>query len=210
MSEFLLKQYHKGDIIFKEGTIGNTAYILKEGRIDITTEALGKKVILASLKPVSIFGEMAVLSKDCSRSATAEAAEYCAVVEIDKRAFDQYLEHVPPIITTVLHGLIERLKDTTRRVQPRTLDIFLSTCKILNLLAIHGKTEFPYDQTAMEIARILAVDISQVKEKLQKLETLNFIEIRDDSKGEKIIRLLQKDTFLEKASRIQQEIGWHL
>lgn len=209
MQEFSVRKFIKGEVVFKEGSVGNSAYILKAGRIEISTGANSKKMVISVLKPLSIFGEMAVLSKDHRRTATAVAAENAEVVEIDKLSFDEYLRGVPPVIMSILEGLVERLKETTKRIVPSSFDLFISTCRILNLLTTTGgKEEVPYEETAVQVAQILATDVIRIKEKLSRLENLGLIKLKDDSMGGKTIVIVDRSAFLDKASRIQQEQGW--
>src|SRR3989304_624446 len=114
MQEFSVRKFNKGDVVFREGSVGNSAYILKGGRIEISTGTDPRKVVISVLKPLSIFGEMAVLSKDHRRTATAAAVDNAEVIEIDKMSFDEYLRGIPPVIMTILEGLVERLKETTK------------------------------------------------------------------------------------------------
>lgn len=119
MSEvFPLIEFYPSTLIFEEYSLGDSAYILKEGRVEISMNRNGEKVILAELKPVSIFGEMALLSKEQRRTATAKALDRVKVIKLDKANFDQQLSDTPSIITAVLHGVTQRLIETTSRLHP--------------------------------------------------------------------------------------------
>lgn len=113
---FPLIEFSPSAVIFEEYSLGDSAYILKEGRVEISMGRDDEKVILAELKPVTIFGEMALLSKEKRRTATAKALDRVRVIRIDKANFDQQLSETPSIITAVLHGVTQRLVDTTARL----------------------------------------------------------------------------------------------
>lgn len=115
---FQLIEFYPTALIFEEHSLGDSAYILKEGRVEISMTRNDEKVILAELKPVSIFGEMALLSKEKRRTATAKALDHVKVIKLDKANFDQQLSDTPSIITAVLHGVTQRLVDTTSRLHP--------------------------------------------------------------------------------------------
>ena len=120
MQNFALKEFKEMSFIFKEGSLGNTAYILKEGWVRISTKASGTKVVLAELSPVTIFGELALLSKDQVRTASAEAMSHVKVIEIDKATFDELMSQSPSIIVTILHAITQRLVDTTSRIHNKS------------------------------------------------------------------------------------------
>ena len=115
---FPLIEFYPSALIFEENEFGESAYILKEGSVEISMRRDDEKVILAELKPVSIFGEMALLSKEQRRTATAKALSRVKVIKLDKANFDQQLSDTPSIITAVLHGVTQRLIDTTSRLHP--------------------------------------------------------------------------------------------
>jgi len=116
MQDFALKEFRETSFIFKEGSLGDTAYILKEGRVRISTTANGPKIVLAELSPVTIFGEMALLSRNQMRTASAQAISPVKVIEIDKTRFDELMAQSPSIIVTILHAITQRLVDTTSRI----------------------------------------------------------------------------------------------
>lgn len=210
MNDFPVRQFHINEIIFKEGSTGSAAYILKTGCVNIYTEKSGKKVVLATLKPVTIFGEMALLSKDQKRSASAEAIEYSEAVDIDKKTFDLYIGQTHPIIANVLNALVDRLRSAISRVSVWAPDLFIGTCEMLNLLSGKDKTDLPFESTVASISSIFSADAAVIKEKIKELEDLSLIELHDNSKGEKMISITQKDKFLEKARNLQQKFNWKL
>ena len=61
MDYFTTRQFYANDIIFKEGSTGHVAYILKEGSVEISLNTGKRKTVLALLSPVCVFGEMALL-----------------------------------------------------------------------------------------------------------------------------------------------------
>lgn len=118
MRDFPLREFYPSTIIFEEGSIGNSAYILKEGRVEISMKVRGEGIVLAELNPVTIFGEMALLSKEKKRTATAKALSHVKVIEIDKPNFDELLANSPSIVTAILHGITQRFADTISKLHP--------------------------------------------------------------------------------------------
>lgn len=117
MSGFHVKKFSKDEVICQERSTGNVAYILREGRVEISVNVDGTKKVLAVLEPVTVFGVMALVLKDHKRTATATVLEHAEVVEIEKKDFDEYIEKSPKVITAALKALVDRLLDTTTRLK---------------------------------------------------------------------------------------------
>jgi len=69
-----LQQFEPGQVIIRENTPGDSAYIILSGRVEVTKRIEGQPVVLVRLGPGSIFGEMSLLDGS-PRSATATAME---------------------------------------------------------------------------------------------------------------------------------------
>ncbi len=205
LMQFAARKFQTGDTIFREGSTGNAAYILKEGSVEIAVAAEGKKTVLAVLKPVNVFGEMALLLDDHKRVATATALENTEVVEVSKVNFDKFIESSPALIKTLLTVFAERLRHADTRIM-RIPDLFAVTCEILNLLFEHGQTEIRYDPTLSAIARSLSLDQTVIREQLERIEQLNLIKIQKNTRGEKTI-CSSGDHFLRRAVQIREALS---
>jgi CRP-like cAMP-binding protein len=117
MADFKVRKFSQDEIICEEGSLGNVAYILTGGSVEISVDVKGQKKVLTVLKPVTIFGVMALVLKENNRTATATALEDVEVVEIDKEEFDEYIEKSPRVISATLKTLVERLQETTSRLK---------------------------------------------------------------------------------------------
>lgn len=78
------KVYRKGEVIFKEGTIGNEMYIIISGEIIITKIFKKDEIaVLNTLKAGDIFGEMAIVDES-PRYATATAETDSILIAINE------------------------------------------------------------------------------------------------------------------------------
>ncbi len=80
--------FEVGDFIFKEGNIGDSFYIIKEGKVEIFTgnEKDQTKNVLASLGPGEFFGEIA-LFREIERTASVVALKKSIGLSIAKEDF---------------------------------------------------------------------------------------------------------------------------
>jgi CRP/FNR family transcriptional regulator, cyclic AMP receptor protein len=103
------KSYGPGDLIFERGDPADSMYVVAEGEVEIAQGAAQMDV----LGPESIFGEMALITKE-PRSATARARTDCRLVEISEKRF-VYLVHESPHFALAVMGV---LADRLRRHDP--------------------------------------------------------------------------------------------
>ena len=188
MINFPVHTYSKGKIIFEEGALGEIAYILKTGSIEISVEGAEGKLVLAQLHPGAIFGEMALLLKKNKRTATAVALEDSEVIAIYKNYFLEYLKDSPVVIVTLLTGLIERLQETTSRLL-KSNRLVAQIEEILQLLISHGVETIKYDDIVRTFCRCTEVEPAAIEDQLRHLEKLGHIQIFEDNKNRRIIKL---------------------
>lgn len=194
--EFPTKAYAKDEVIFQEGTEANVAYILKEGRIEISIMRKDQKIKLAELKPGAIFGEMALLLKDNKRTATATVLEKSVVIVIYKTAFQDYLSASSIVIRTLIGGLIERLQNTTVQLTESS-SLTLSIGEIFNFLTFHKLTFVEKDLAIKTLSRCFHSTRSSVEEQLDQMVKSHLIEYGVNQGGKPMIKLHKNINYLE-------------
>lgn len=109
-----LKTFPKGSIVYEEGSVGDSLYILRSGRIKILTrDASGEMRPVSFLsRPGDFFGEMALLTGE-PRSATVVAESYVEVLVLYKEAFDRLLQENPTMAIYLSRTLSRRLAVTS-------------------------------------------------------------------------------------------------
>ncbi len=110
----LLKQisYTKGQIIFKQGDMGNAMYIVGSGQVVVWDEKAGEA--LAYLGPGSFVGEIALLLAE-PRSASLRVAIDANLYVLEKDAFNQLLAERPQIAIQMTRELSQRLVKTSKK-----------------------------------------------------------------------------------------------
>ncbi len=105
-----IRKYEAGEIILKENDLGETAFVIEEGRVEVSKELDGQKIHLAYLGTGETFGEMGMID-DKPRSATVTALEDTVVREIHRDEFLEGLKTDPEVPITILKVLFERLRE---------------------------------------------------------------------------------------------------
>lgn len=102
-------EYGAGEILARQDSVGNEAYVVVEG--SITVRRNGRKV--ATLGPGDVAGEMALFD-DEPRSADLVAAQDSVVLYISRREFGGLLEANTKLMGKVLRTLAQRLRAADR------------------------------------------------------------------------------------------------
>lgn len=97
--------FQPGDIIIREGTIGNKMYFIQEGIVDII-KSNGE--VLTTLSDGSYFGEICLLTK-ARRVASVQAVTYCNLYSLSVDQFNTVLDQYPIMRRTLESVAAERL-----------------------------------------------------------------------------------------------------
>jgi CRP-like cAMP-binding protein len=104
-----LRSFSPNTQIFSEGSQSGEVYLIRSGRVELTKKVNGEPIMLKTLGPKEIFGEMAIIeSKPRSATATALMETECYV--LTPKAFEEKLEAMDPF----LRGLFRILANTIR------------------------------------------------------------------------------------------------
>jgi len=88
------QHFEPGDIVFQQGDLGDSVYVIQEGECDVLREKNGSQELLATLGRGDYFGEMALLA-DQTRNATIRTRSATNVLIITKHDFNKLRESVP-------------------------------------------------------------------------------------------------------------------
>jgi CRP/FNR family cyclic AMP-dependent transcriptional regulator len=112
------KVYQDGEVIVRQGEVGNCMYVIQEGRVEVLTDRDGKEVFLMTLEEGEFFGEMALFEREV-RSATVRALGDVRVLTVDERTFLRRIHKDPSLafrIVQTMSGRIRMLVDEVRRL----------------------------------------------------------------------------------------------
>ena len=109
--------FKKGDDIIKEGTLGDCAYIIEQGSVEVSKLTLhGEKQVLGVLEESEIFGEMGLID-GLPRSATVTALEDCVMSVCSRETFNNLADHNPESLIPIFKVLVRRLRSTLALVE---------------------------------------------------------------------------------------------
>ena len=106
-----VRAFRQGEVIFREGDPATELYVIKSGRVDIST---GNR-LLATLEENGIFGEMALIDKT-PRSATVTAATDVELVPVNEKQFLFLVSQTPFFALKVMRVLAGRLRVANKAI----------------------------------------------------------------------------------------------
>lgn len=109
------KNIEAGNIIFQEGEPGNCAYIIKQGKVELSILSKSQHLPVATLENGELFGEMALID-DSLRSATAIAEEDTELLVISRKYVEEKIDSSDPTVRLLLQVVMERYRDIHSRL----------------------------------------------------------------------------------------------
>ncbi len=107
----LEEQLPLDEILFNEGDIGDKAYVIMEGEIDILKESGGQTVLLATRKAGEVIGEMSLLDQ-APRFASGRSRTGCKLLSISHENLGHLLDTSPSAARVMLSTITNRLRST--------------------------------------------------------------------------------------------------
>ncbi len=111
----LLKEYNKGDIVFREGDRDYCMYRIIEGAVEVfITSRTEGEIVLTTLSQDRIFGEMAAIDA-WPRSASIRVSEDgTKLLEIARDELIEFFNEDPYQVRSIMENLSHRLRELTR------------------------------------------------------------------------------------------------
>lgn len=204
MKGFLEKTFKANEVLFKEGQQGDAAYILTRGEVEISSTVAGRKKVLARLKPVSMFGEMALILEDNKRTATAMTTRESRMVFISRDNFEKALTDLPPTISTLINVLVSRLRTSTRNAL-RVPNLQQAVCQLLYLqLGMDDVRDAVDYRTFVSItANIFLSTVEEVEAVLDGFQENGILMHARSESGEPVLLVRDREKLREMSNRCQ-------
>lgn len=112
------KHFKPGEVVFKENSPSDCAYLVEEGKFEVSRIYSGQKQVIGILKEKDIFGEMGLLDGQ-PRSATVTALEESEVSLITQECFNSIERTNPEALVPLLRVLSARIRDSHKLSTPK-------------------------------------------------------------------------------------------
>jgi CRP/FNR family cyclic AMP-dependent transcriptional regulator len=181
---FSERKYKKGAVLFFEGDIGNDLYLIKSGFVKVYQLEDSKEITLSLFRDGDFFGEMALIKKGITRSATAETLDISTFYTLSRRDFYQFMEQSPKLCLKLLEVAMERLRKANEQIHDLTfLDVRSRIIKNIHRLSedygkpVPGGLMIDLKLTHQELANLVGTVRESVTKVLQELQDQRIISI---------------------------------
>ncbi|MFQ6018021.1 MAG: cyclic nucleotide-binding domain-containing protein [Kiloniellaceae bacterium] len=107
--------YQKGQALFDQGGLGDSAYIIIEGTADVIVQTKEGPLTVAQVGKNEIVGEIAILC-DVPRTATVMATSELTALKVTKDLFFRMVTDFPEMGVEIMRVLAQRLEQTTAQL----------------------------------------------------------------------------------------------
>jgi CRP-like cAMP-binding protein len=107
--------YEDGEVIIRQGDVGDCMFVVQEGEVEVYTEKDGTEVSLAVRKEGDLIGEMAVFEREV-RSANVRAKGRARVLTLDKKNFLGRINEDPSLAFRIVQTMSRRIRELSEEV----------------------------------------------------------------------------------------------
>lgn len=184
------RNLNKGSLLFAEGDIAESMYILIEGRLRCFSSAdTGKEFVFYVAAAGASFGEMALIDAE-PRSVSIDAEENCQLLSISKTAFLELLDQTPLLHKNLLRNMIRANRYLAEMVKSLALkDVYGRMRLLLESLAVevNGRRYIEEALSQQAIADRVGSSREMIAKLMRELVFGNYLSINNRK-----IELLQK------------------
>ena len=109
------KIYQNGEIIVRQGEIGDCMYVVQDGYVEVVIESGDQQVQLNVIGKDEFFGEMAVFEHEV-RTATVRALGPVRLLTVDHKNFLQRIHEDPSLAYRMMEVMSNRINKLSEEV----------------------------------------------------------------------------------------------
>jgi CRP-like cAMP-binding protein len=109
------KIYQDGEVIVRQGDVGDCLYVIQEGQAEVLLEKDGEEIRLRVAGKGEIIGETAVFER-VARSATVRALGEVRALTVDKKNFLRRIQEDPTLAFRLVQIMSRRIRELSDEV----------------------------------------------------------------------------------------------
>ena len=178
-----------GKIFYMPEDSGEVLFLLKKGRVQLyRLSPSGKKLVVATLGPGAIFGEMSLVGQGMHNT-FAEAVDECMLCVMSRADVERLMREKPEVALRFMESLGDRLTNVERRLEDIAFkSIPARLASLLLRLGDEEKGDQVTGYTHQDLGEILGTYRETITQTLNEFKSEGLIEI-----GRKKVVLLDRD-----------------
>jgi CRP/FNR family transcriptional regulator, cyclic AMP receptor protein len=179
----------RGRVFYEPEEVSQVLFLIREGRVQIyRISPEGKKLVIATLGPGALFGEMALLGQQM-HNAFAEALDDCQIFVMSRADLERLILNKPSVGRRVLETTGKRLRDAERRLEDMAFKgIPARLASLLLRLADEQGSDEVVGLTHQDLAETVGTYRETATQVLNDMKADGLIEI-----GRKRIRIVDRE-----------------
>lgn len=186
--QFMMTGCAPGKIFYMPDETGEVLFLLKKGRVQLyRLTAEGKKIVVATLGPGAIFGEMSLVGQGMYNT-FAEAADECVLCVMSRADVERLMREKPQVALRIVEAMGKRLTQMERQLEEVAFkSIPARLASLLLRLAGEAGSDEVTGYTHQDLAEVLGTYRETITQTLNDLKTQGLVEI-----GRKKVTLIDK------------------
>ena len=180
----LKRRFKRGEAIVEQGKKSDALSIILTGRARVVaTDARGREVILATMRPGDYVGEMSLIDNE-PHSATVMAEIQTDALILGRLEFARCLPENSSMAYAVMKGLVQRLRQADRKIESLALmDVYGRVARALLEFSSQdseGNAVIRDKVSRQDLAKMVGASREMVSRVMKDLQERGFIEARLD------------------------------
>jgi CRP-like cAMP-binding protein len=178
----------RGKIFYQPQDTSEVLFILKKGRVQLyRLSPEGKKLVVATIGPGTIFGEMAIIGQGM-HNAFAEAAEDCLLCVMSRHDVERLVLGKPSVALRIMELMASRLSEAESQLEDMAFKSIPTRLALLLLRLRDDQGDCIYGYTHQDLAEAIGTYRETATQTLNEFKANALIDI-----GRKRISILDPD-----------------
>ena len=178
----------RGKIFYQPHDTSEVLFILKKGRVQLyRLSPEGKKLVVATIGPGTIFGEMAIIGQGM-HNAFAEAADDCLLCVMSRHDVERLILGKPAVALRIVELMASRLNKAESQLEDMAFKSIPTRLALLLLRLREDQGNCIYGYTHQDLAEAIGTYRETATQTLNDFKSNHLIEI-----GRKRIDILDPD-----------------
>lgn len=178
----------RGKIFYQPEDTSEVLFILKKGRVQLyRISPEGKKLVVSTIGPGSIFGEMAIIGQRMHNT-FAEATADCLLCVMSRHDVERLILSKPSVALRIMDLMAKRLNEVESRLEDMAFKSIPARLALLLLRLKEEQGTSIYGYTHQDLAEAVGTYRETTTQTLNEFKAQNLIEI-----GRKRIEILDSE-----------------